>query len=93
MKFFKIQIKTNFKLSNLSVFMKQVLVKSTKKKGGGDYKNSCLIGFLRGQFVDSKAKTRGTALNILKVLWEPLRCRFKPANLKKKTISFVKKLN
>ena len=48
--------------------MKQVLVKSTKKKGGVDYKNSCLIDFLRGQFVDSKAKTRGTALNILKVL-------------------------
>ena len=48
--------------------MKQVLVKSTKKKGGGDDKNSCLIDFLKGQFVDSKSKTRGTALNILKVL-------------------------
>ena len=29
--------------------------------------NNCLIGFLRGQFLDSIAKTRGITLNILKV--------------------------
>ena len=30
--------------------------------------SNCLIGFLRGQFLDSKAKTGGVVLNILEVL-------------------------
>ena len=38
--------------------------RQSKKKGEKNDKNNCLICFLRGQFLDSKAKTRGIALNI-----------------------------
>ena len=39
-----------------------------KKNAERNDKNYCLNGFPRGQFLDSKAKTRGIALNRLKVL-------------------------
>ena len=45
-----------------------------------------LICFLRGQFLDSKAKTREIALNFLEVLWGLLHCWYTPENLKKKTV-------
>ena len=39
---------------------------NVKRKEGNDESN-CLIGFLRGQFLDSKAKTGGIVLNILEI--------------------------
>ena len=35
-----------------------------KKKIERNAKTHCLIGFLKGQFLDSKAKNRGTVLNL-----------------------------
>ena len=40
---------------------------NVKRKERNDQSN-CLIGFLRGQFLDSKAKTGAVVLNILEVL-------------------------
>ena len=34
-----------------------------KKETERNYENNCLICFLRGQFLESKAKTRGVGLN------------------------------
>ena len=36
-----------------------------EKKRDRNDENNCLIGFLRGQFLESKAKIRGIALDIL----------------------------
>ena len=77
-----------FKLLTESLWNKE----QNKKKREKNDENNCLIGFHRGQFLDSKAKTRGIALNILKVLWELLHCWYTPYNLKKKNpVIFVKK--
>ena len=40
--------------------------KVKRKERNNEY--NCLIGFPRGQFLDNKAKTRGIALNIFRVL-------------------------
>ena len=58
------KIKTNFKfqISKLSNVFSQN--KGQRKKN----RETKVICFLRGQFLDSKAKTRGIALNIYEVL-------------------------
>ena len=69
--------KQNFKASSfwLRFCRTKCAVKPWKSEKGDrerSDKNYCLNGFLKGQLQDSKAKTRGTALNHLKVLWELL---------------------
>ena len=92
---FKLHLKTDFKLKTNSNF--QILKRFTESlwnKGQSSIKrdrndeNNCFIGFLRGQFFDSKARTRGIALNILEALWELLHCWYSPENTMKKTCYF-----
>ena len=70
---FKIQI---FKLFTESLQNKGQSKKNREMNDGNNY----LICFLRVQFLDSKAKTRGIALNIYEVLWELLYCWYTPEN-------------
>ena len=60
---FKIKTNFNFQIFKLFTVSLQNKGQSKKKRERND-KNNCLICFLRGQFPDSKAKTRGIALNI-----------------------------
>ena len=53
----------NFQIFKLFTVPLQNKGQSKKKRERND-KNNCLICFLREQFPDSKAKTRGIALNI-----------------------------
>ena len=86
------KIKTNFKFQIFTLFTKSLRNKGQSKKNRErNDENNCLICFLRGQFLDSKAKTRGIALNIYEVLWELWHCWYTPENLKKKNCYFWKK--
>ena len=88
------KIKTNLKFKIFKLFTESLQNKGQSKKNRErDDENNCLICFLRGQFLDSKAKTRGIALNIDEVLWELLRCWYTSENLKKKIVIFVRNLN
>ena len=63
------KIKTNFKFQIFTLFTKLLRNKGQSKKNRErNDENNCLICFLRGQSLDSKAKTRGIALNIYEVL-------------------------
>ena len=84
------KIKTNFKFSNFSLSLCRTKDKLKRTERG--MMNNCLICFLTGQFLDSKAKTRGIALNIYEVLWELWHCWYTPENLKKKNCYFLKQL-
>ena len=82
------KIKTNFKFSNFSLSLCRTKDKLKRTERG--MMNNCLICFLTGQFLDSKAKTRGIALNIYEVLWELLHCRY-TRRFKEKKCYFCKK--
>ena len=57
-------MKTNFKFQIFKLFTEPLQNKrQSKKNRERNDKINCLIYFLRGQFLDSKAKTRGIALN------------------------------
>ena len=65
------KIKTKFKSEIFKLFTESLRYKGQSKENRKrDDKNNCLICFLRGQFLDSKAKTRGIALNIYEVHWD-----------------------
>ena len=84
--------KTNFNFQIFKLFTDCFQNKGQSKTNKERYdENNCLICFLRGQFLDSEAKTRGIALNIDEVLWELLRCWYTSENLKKKNCYFCKK--
>ena len=55
------QNKNNFQIFKL--FTESLWNKGQSKREKND-ENNCLICFLRGQFLDNKAKTRGIALNV-----------------------------
>ena len=66
------KIKTNFNFQIFKLFTESLQNKGQSKKNKErNDKNNCLICFLRGQFLDSTAKTRGIALDIgsLQVLY------------------------
>ena len=76
---FQTSFKNSFQTKNMfqifKVFNKSLWNKGqSKTKTEKNDEHNCLIGFFRRQFLDGKAKTRGTALNILLVLWKLLRC-------------------
>ena len=69
------KIKTNFKFQIFKLFTESLQKKEQSKKNRErNDENNCLICFLRGQFLDSKAKTREVAFDIYVVLWEHLHC-------------------
>ena len=64
------KLKTNFKFQIFKLYTESLWNKGeSKKKRERNDGDNCLIGFLRGQFLDSKGKAIGNALNnILGVL-------------------------
>ena len=60
------QTKNKFQISSCENFLQSFCrTKNKVKREERNDENNCLIGFLRGQLLDSKVKTRGTALNII----------------------------
>ena len=59
------KIKTNFKFQIFKLFTESLRNKGQSKRNKERTdENNCLICFLRGQFLDSKAKTRGIEILI-----------------------------
>ena len=96
---FKLHLKTDFKLKTNSNF--QILKHFTESlwnKGQSSIKtdrndeNNCFIGFLRGQFLDSKARTRGIALIFWKLFENSYAVDTHQKIQWKKPVIFVKKV-
>ena len=84
------QSKNSFQFSDFKFFTGSLWNKGqSKMKRERNDENSCLLGFLRAQFLDSKAKTWGIAINILDALWELLHCWYTTENSKNKKLSFL----
>ena len=63
----KLQLKSNFKLKKKFKLFAGFLwnKEQSKRKKETNDSNNCLLDFVRGQFLDGKAKTRGIAFKIL----------------------------
>ena len=63
------QDKSKFQISNFQTLTESLRNKGQSKKNRErNEENNCLICFLRREFLDSKAKTRGITFNIWEVL-------------------------